>query len=112
MHSNKDNPRIIPSFKLWFEIDGKYIFGEGPCKLLERINDESSISAAAKVSGMSYRYAWGLIKNVEENLGKSIVKTRRGGKHGGKAELTEAGLSLVESYRKLKLFLTDACSLE
>ena len=105
-------PKINPIFKLWFEVNGKYIFGEGTYKLLERIKEEGSLSAAAKTSGMSYRYAWGLIKDVEEHLGRPIVKTRRGGKHGGKTELTDTGILLVVNYKNLKKIMTDVCKLE
>lgn len=106
-----NKPKIRPAFKLWLEINGEYIFGEGICKLLEEIKEEGSLSAAAKASGMSYRYAWGLVKNVEEHLGQPIVKTHRGGQHGGKTELTEAGLSLIKDYRKLKKAMIDVCKL-
>jgi molybdate transport repressor ModE-like protein len=104
--------KIKPVFKLWLEINEKYVFGEGTCKLLENIKAEGSLSDAAKVLGMSYRYAWGLIKDVEEHLGMPIVKTQRGGKHGGQTELTEAGLSLVAAYKKLKKSLANICKLE
>jgi len=96
---------------LWFEANGEYIFGEGTCKLLEKVNENSSLSAATKALGMSYRYAWGLIKNVEKHLGKPIVKTQRGGIHGGNTQLTDTGLYLVENYKRLKGAMADACKL-
>ena len=105
-------PEIKPAFKLWFEINGEYIFGEGTYKLLEKIREEGSLSAAVKTLGMSYRYAWGLIKDAEEHLGMPVVRTRRGGKHGGKTDLTRMGLSLVTNYKKLKKVMTDVCRLE
>ncbi len=108
----ENRPEIRPAFKLWFEINGKYIFGEGTCKILEEIKEKGSLSAAAKSSKMSYRYAWGLIKNVEKHLGKSVVKTRRGGRQGGKTELTRAGLSLVAVYQRIKKNMTDVCRLK
>lgn len=109
---SKRKPEIKPAFKLWFEINGEYIFGEGTYKLLEKVKEKSSLSAAAKTLGMSYRYAWGLVKDVEEHLGMPVVKTQRGGKLGGKTELTEAGFSLVVNYKKLKNIMTDVCKLE
>ncbi len=108
----KKKPKIRPVFKLWFEIDGKYIFGEGTCKILEKIKEKDSLSAAAQSSSMSYRYAWGLVKNVEKRLGKPIVKTKRGGRQGGKTELTKAGLLLVADYKRLKKAMTDVCRLK
>jgi len=112
LHTSTSKPKIKSAFKLWFEVNGKYIFGEGTCKLLEKVNEENSLSAAVKTLGMSYRYAWGLIKNVEEHLGEPIVKTQRGGRHGGKTQLTETGLYLVESYKRLKKIMADACKLK
>ncbi len=105
-------PRIKPAFKLWFEIDGEYVFGEGTCKLLEKVKEEGSLSAAARALGMSYRYAWGIVKDVEKRLGVPVVKTRKGGKHGGKTELTKTGLSLVADYERLKKTIADVCKLE
>lgn len=104
--------KIKPAFKLWFEINGEYIFGEGTYKLLEKIKNEGSLAAAAKTLGMSYRYAWGLVKSVEEHLGSPVVKAQRGGMHGGKTELTKTGLWLVANYKKLKKSMADVCSLE
>lgn len=104
--------RIKPAFKLWFEVNGEYVFGEGVCKLLERVKEEGSINAAAKSLRMSYRYAWGLIRNVERHLGRRVVRTQKGGRQGGRTELTETGLSLVANYRNLKRIMTDVCKLE
>jgi len=103
--------KIKPNFKLWFEIGESYVFGEGAYKLLEQIKEKKSISAAAKATHMSYRYAWALIKEVEKHLGEPVAKTQKGGKHGGKTEITKAGLSLLENYKRLKEIMTNACKL-
>jgi molybdate transport system regulatory protein len=104
--------KIKPAFKLWFEIGDSYVFGEGAYTLLEQIREKKSISAAAKATHMSYRYAWALIKEVEKHLGEPIVKTQKGGKHGGKTEITNAGLSLLANYRRLKEIITSVCRME
>ncbi len=111
MPTHLDYRRIKPAFKLWFEIGENYVFGEGTYNLLKRIQEEKSISKAAKASNMSYRYAWGLIKDIETHLGEPAVETQRGGKHGGKSELTDAGLSLLESYGKLRRAMSAICKL-
>lgn len=103
--------KIQPAFKLWFQIGDSYVFGEGAYELLEQIREKKSISAAARVAGMSYRYAWALIK-AEKHLGEPLVKAQKGGKHGGKTEITESGLSLLENYRRLKDVMTKACKIE
>jgi molybdate transport system regulatory protein len=104
--------KIRPVFKLWFQIGDSYVFGEGVYELLGQIREKKSISAAAKATGMSYRYAWALIKEAEKHLGESIVKTQKGGKHGGKTEITRTGLSLVTNYKRLKETMTKACEIE
>jgi molybdate transport system regulatory protein len=104
--------KIKPAFKLWFQIGDSYVFGEGAYELLEQIHEKKSISAAAKATGMSYRYAWALIKEAEKHLGEPIVKTKKGGKHGGKTEITSTGFSLVTNYKRLKEIMTKACEIE
>jgi molybdate transport system regulatory protein len=109
---SRNELEVKPSFKLWFEFHGKYIFGEGAFRLLQKIQEEGSLNAATKILGMSYRYAWGLIRDIEGHLGRSVIKTQRGGRHGGKTELTETGLFLTTNYKKLKNALMDVCKLE
>jgi molybdate transport system regulatory protein len=104
--------RIRPAFKLWFQIGDSYVFGEGAYELLGQIREKASISAAAKATGMSYRYAWALIKEAEKHLGEPIVKTQKGGKHGGRTEITSAGLTLLTKYKRLKETMAKACEIE
>jgi len=107
-----ENEKIKPAFKLWFEIGDNYVFGEGTYALMEQIKKEKTISAAARATSMSYRHAWDLIKEVEKHLGETVIKTQKGGKHGGRSEVTTAGLSLLTSYKKLKKKITATCKLE
>ena len=109
LSTSRSRRKIKPVFKLWFEINGKYVLGNGAFRLLDRIEKRTSLRAAAKASDMSYRYAWGLIKSIEKHLGKPIVKTHRGGKLGGSTKLTEMGESLLKSYKELKEIMTKAC---
>ena len=103
--------KIKPAFKLWFEIGDDYVFGEGTYGLLDEIRKNKSISAAAKATNMSYRHAWDLIKEVEKHLEEPVIKTQKGGKYGGKSEVTSAGLSLLTSYQKLKKRMINVCKL-
>ncbi len=104
--------KIKPVFKLWFEIGDNYVFGEGTYMLLDQIRKEKSISAAAKATKMSYRHAWDLIKEVEKHLEERVIMTQKGGKHGGRSELTSAGFLLLENFRELKKTITSVCKLE
>ena len=89
--------------KFWLETEEGYIFGEGPFQLLHRISECGTLSGAASEMRMSYRHAWGAIKEVENKMGISILKTHKGGTQGGGgAELTEEAKELVSRYLHLK----------
>ncbi len=108
--SNKEgkNKGLKPNYKLWFERDGEYIFGPGACAILKAVHEEGTITKGAEVLGMSYRYAWGVIKKIEKKIGVSLVETYKGGNvGGGGAKVTEAGLHLVETFSRLNAELTE-----
>ena len=93
---------IFLKHQVWLEsVDGEQIISEEVLKLLKFINETKSLKAAAEKLGISYRKAWGNLKDSEEKLGFSIVKKSRGGEHGGQSELTEEGLELIEAYNEL-----------
>ncbi|MFX1255509.1 MAG: winged helix-turn-helix domain-containing protein [Promethearchaeota archaeon] len=99
-------------FRLWLEIDDKPILGKGGALLLEDIQITGSIHKATEGRGkskkMSYRYAWGLIRKIEERLGRKIIKTYRGGVAGGGAQLTNEGIQLLQCYSILEKALNRA----
>ena len=88
--------------KVWFEVDGDYIFGDGRAELLSLIEQFGSIRKAAAALRMSYRHAWGQIRKMEERLGISLVETRVGGKGGGEASLTDVAKQLLSEYEKFR----------
>jgi len=93
--------------KGWLEKDGKFLLGEGRARLLELIDETHSISETAKEMKMSYRHAWGVIREMEGAVGKKLVKSVRGGSEGGKTELTAAGKKLLSDYERGLTSLTD-----
>jgi len=94
------------SYKIWFEHKGKPILGKGGAEILQTIKKEKSISKAAKKLGMSYRYVWNYLEKIGQALGKPIVKTFRGGKHGGGgATLTKLGESLLKEYKHMEAYI-------
>ena len=103
--------KLTPHFKLWLETKDGYVFGQGSFELLRGIKEKGNLKAATVELHMSYRHAWGIIKQIEETLGQPIVVTHRGGKvGGGGAELTQTGEELLETYMKFKDDLTQLFS--
>ena len=81
--------------------DGRNVMGEGRARLFELILETGSIRQAAMRMGMSYRYAWGVVRHMEKELGEELVVSSRGGTTGGRTVLTGAGLSLYEEFRRI-----------
>jgi molybdate transport system regulatory protein len=77
------------------------ILGEQLLRLLKDIESLGSISAAALKNDISYRKAWGDIKNAEESLTFAIVEKKRGGKEGGITTLTPDGKHLLTAFEEL-----------
>ncbi len=93
---------LTPHWKLWLEHDGRYVFGRGAFLLLRAIQDTGSLTAAAQRVGMSYRYAWGIIRKVERELGAPVVETHRGGAvGGGGTSVTPVGARLIRAFSLL-----------
>jgi len=101
----KDDSRYknyLFNYKIWLtSITGNGIIDDIKYQLLQKIKETGSLKAAAESVGVSYRKAWGDLKEAEESLGYQIVDKQRGGKDGGKTILTEKGIKLIEAYEVL-----------
>lgn len=69
--------------------------------LLKEIDVQGSLKKAALSMELSYRKAWGDIKEAEEFLGFKLIETIRGGKDGGLSKLSEAGSELLLAFSEL-----------
>lgn len=78
------------------------LLGPGMMQLLERIAAQGSIRSAAISMGMSYRKAWLLIKQMQVTFGGPVVTSAKGGSSGGGTDLTELGLTLLKTYRRIE----------
>jgi len=86
-------------YKIWIEKDGKVLFGRGRDDILQALEEERSLNAAAKKLGMSYRAAWGRLKASEERMGMELVSSGEGRKS---LELTERTRAIIERFEKLE----------
>ena len=76
--------------------------GPGKADLLDAIAQTGSISAAARLLGMSYRRAWLLVETMNECFRSPLVETATGGQHGGGAQVTDLGHEVVQRYRSME----------
>lgn len=91
------------NFKVWLSSTGfRGAFGDGKWRLLEAIEKEGSLRAAGQKLGISYRKAWGDLRNAEEGLGVALVDKHRGGRKGGGMGLTDEGKKWLAAYGKFR----------
>lgn len=93
---------VMAKLSIRIAFEGAEPFGPGKVRLLELIEKEGSIRAAAAAMNMSYRHAWLLLQAVEDTFGAPAVATSTGGAGGGGAKLTEFGRRLVDRYRAIE----------
>ena len=105
------NKKHTISCKAWLEYKGKPLIGKGGAEILEAIDSENSISKASETLGMSYRYVWNYIQEIQGAMEEQIVETYKGGKSGGGgAKLTDLGRSLLGEYKQAEIYLDKVLS--
>jgi molybdate transport system regulatory protein len=96
-----DKARWGLKVRVWVERGGRKVLGPGRVELLEHIERERSISAAAKKMNMSYRRAWSLVQDMNDAAGVPLVEASTGGSGGGGASVTAQGHEAIRLYRDL-----------
>jgi molybdate transport system regulatory protein len=93
---------LEPKVKLWMEKDGLLVFSDYRAELLQHIAETGSLAEGAQRMGLSYRRAWGKIKEIERNLGMRLVQSEAGGRGGGRTRLTPEGEQVLARYRAFR----------
>lgn len=95
-----------PVTKIQFlDENGEKFFGEGPCRLLEKVEQTGSLRSAAASMGMAYSKALKLVSQAEKALGFPLTQRSVGGKDGGGSTLTPEGRGFLQKYEAYR----DAC---
>ena len=71
-------------------------------QFLELIQATGSMLNACQCMHMSYSKGWGMINEMERQLGCPVLIRSQGGSNGGGSSLTEQGAALLSAYRKLQ----------
>ncbi len=107
MTEKNEGPFFIRS-KIWFEDNSReVVFGLGRLKMLEAIERQGSIQAAAKELKMSYRALWGRIRATEKRMGRQLLTRNIGGVSGGGSQLTPFAKILLENFRDIHRRVAD-----
>ena len=88
-----------------FDENGEKFFGEGPCRLLEKVEETGSLRCAAASMEMAYSKALKLVKQAEQALGFPLTQRSVGGRDGGGSTLTPEGRDFLRRYEAYR----DAC---
>ena len=102
-------PRRLPrssiriSSALTVETSRGAFTGKRWMQLLAAIGETQSITAAAKVAGLSYKAAWDAVEAMNNLADKPLVERSVGGKGGGGTRLTARGVQLVATYGELEI---------
>ena len=90
------------ALKLRLLRDDEVAMGPGKADLLDAIAQTGSISAAARAMDMSYRRAWLLVDVMNRSFREPLVLGAAGGKQGGGAQVTEAGMKVLTQFRTME----------
>lgn len=78
--------------------DASARMGADRVRLLQSIRDYGSISAAARTLGLSYKTAWDAVNAMNNLFGQPLVAASPGGRSGGGATITPAGLQVIGAF--------------
>lgn len=73
-------------------------YGPGVHLLLQLIGELGSLSDACRHMGISYSKGRKIIFTMEQQLGRPIIQSQQGGKHGGCSYLTETAQRMEQCY--------------
>jgi molybdate transport system regulatory protein len=99
---------VEPRLKLWIELDGRVVLSAYRARLLRLIEETGSLAEAAERMQLSYRRAWGKIRDVEGILGVRLVQSDTGGAGGGGSRLTPEAADLLRRYEAFEASVADA----
>ena len=95
--SAQDRPQAV----LQLRRGGDARAGPERIALLQAIGEHGSISSAARAVGLTYRGAWDAVQALNNLFDRPLVESQAGGRQGGGACVTPAGLALIDAFHRL-----------
>ena len=97
-----------PKLRVWVTFGEDLKFGDGRARLLELIDAKGSLKKAALGLEMSYRNAWGYLRDLEKAAGFKFVERAPGGGPDSGMRLTKAGKRFLARYQKFRSGVDNA----
>jgi molybdate transport system regulatory protein len=95
--------------KAWVLFDGGTKFGEGRAELLRLVGEEGSLKRAVERMGMSYRAAWGYVRELEAAAGFHFLERSGTGPSSG-TKLTDEGRAFLAAFEAFHRRLDEAAA--
>ena len=93
--------RLGVKAKFWLTIGPRTLFGDGKADLLEAVDRLGSLRSAAQSMGMSYRHAWGLLRELDKAAGFAFLEHSGTGPRTN-LRLTDNGRRFIDAYRRFR----------
>jgi len=93
---------VKPKLKVWVVFADDVKFGDGRAQLLTLIDELGSLRKAAARLEMSYRNAWGYLRDLEQAAGFRLLERHVGGGPDSGMRLTRRGRAFLEAYRQFR----------
>jgi len=93
---------VKPKLRVWVVFGQQLKFGDGRARLLELIAERGSLRQAAAELRMSYRNAWGYLRELEGAAGFKFVERGPGGNPRSGMRLTARGSEFLARYGKFQ----------
>jgi len=97
--ASESRPGLHPQLRVSLMFGDSVKLGEGRAELLSAIDRLGSLKAAVEQLGMSYRNAWGYLKELEAAADFPFIDRRRSGRTRG-IRLTPEGKEFLARYWK------------
>ncbi|HEY2381404.1 MAG TPA: LysR family transcriptional regulator [Terriglobia bacterium] len=99
--------RLGVKAKVWLTIGPRTLFGDGKADLLDAVDRLGSLRSAAESMGMSYRHAWGWLRELDEAAGFAFLEHTGTGPRTN-LRLTDDGRQFIADYRRFRKTLNRA----
>jgi molybdate transport system regulatory protein len=93
---------VKAKLKVWVMFDDRVKFGQGRAALLRLIDELGSINQAVERFEMSYRNAWGYLRDLERAAGFHLLERKRGGGRAAGTRLTPQGREFLDRYERFE----------